>query len=263
MFLFCTILFSSEYANLFILLFVRDYMFIQQNKKFWFTLAETIIVCTVFAVMVIWIIFAINRAFVFMNNTRVAVIATNLAREGVEMVYNIRDTNRRKNSGERDKEWLQIDCTNGSCIYFGKGVALGTNTYYVLKEKSLNGDTYFYAEPILIPENENDKFYEIDWFFSDTYSGAREKTKLDFTWTYSYYSWWGMATWNLSDLLSVNWVEFYRLVRVYWVACKYGATCTINDSRPKEMRFCVKIFYEFNGWQHASELCSIMTNFME
>ena len=179
MFLFCTILFSSEYANLFILLFVRDYMFIQQNKKFWFTLAETIIVCTVFAVMVIWIIFAINRAFVFVDNTRLAVMATNLAREWVEMMYNVRDSNRRKYSWERDKYWLKaVDdiCDLGSCPYFWYSVAPGTNTYYYIKEKkSSNGDTYFEAQPIPITENENDKFYEIDWFFSDTYSGAREK----------------------------------------------------------------------------------------
>ena len=64
-----------------------------KSKKRGFTLAEVLIVCSIFAVMVIWIIFAINRAFLFMNNTRISVRASNFAREWVEMVYNIRDSN--------------------------------------------------------------------------------------------------------------------------------------------------------------------------
>ena len=40
-------------------------------------------------------------------------------------------------------------------------------------------------------------------------------------------------------------------------------TACSSDSDPKEMRFCVKVFYEFNGGHHSSELCSIMTNFMK
>ena len=43
-----------------------------------------------------------------MNNTKVLVRATNFAREGVEMVYNLRDTNRRKYSGEKDKHRLDM-----------------------------------------------------------------------------------------------------------------------------------------------------------
>jgi hypothetical protein len=37
----------------------------------------------------------------------------------------------------------------------------------------------------------------------------------------------------------------------------------MKDWTPVEMRFCVKVFYDFNWWRHSSELCSIMTNFME
>jgi hypothetical protein len=54
---------------------------------------------------------------------------------------------------------------------------------------------------------------------------------------------------------------------VYGVFCKNSSnsddtTNCSNDSDPKEMRFCVKVFYRWN-WEHSSELCSIMTNFME
>lgn len=80
----------------------------QKRKKNAFTLAETLIVASLFAVMVLWIIFWINRAFAFMNNTRVLVRATNFAREWVEMVYNLRDTNRRRCSGDRDRTRLYV-----------------------------------------------------------------------------------------------------------------------------------------------------------
>ena len=75
------------------------------------------------------------------------------------------------------------------------------------------------------------------------------------------------GTWDMETLLWGE-TDFYRLVRVYGVYCKSGdnpnqlvnsSTCK-DDSDPKEIRFCVKVFYKWN-WEHTSELCSIMTNF--
>lgn len=221
-------------------------------KKNAFTLAETIIVCTIFAIMVVWIILWINRAFLFMNNTRVLVRATNFAREWVEMVYNIRDTNRRKNSGEKDKYWMDS----------GTWDIKLTSWIYVIKEWTTWNDSYIYAEYLTW----NTDFYDdMDVFFND--ENDRSKSKISFPWTYSYYSWWVIATWNLEDLLWWSGIEFYRILRVYGVYCK-NSNDPDDESYtgvwdPKELRFCVKVFYEFNGWHHASELCSIMTNFME
>ena len=67
----------------------------------WFTLVEVILVCTVFAILVSWIIVAISKAFNFMDNTRLSVRATNFAREWVEMMYNIIAIR----SGEGEKTW--------------------------------------------------------------------------------------------------------------------------------------------------------------
>ena len=227
-------------------------------KKKAFTLAETIIVCTIFAIMVVWIILWINRAFLFMNNTKVLVRATNFAREGVEMVYNLRDTNRRKYSGEKDKHRLYP--------WTGSSINQLTWWIYVIKEwiTWASNDSYVYAEYLTW----NEFFYDdMDVFFDEDNRNTREKSKIAFPWIYSYYSGGTIATWNLEDLLWWTGIEFYRLLRVYWVYCKDSIDsnytgCT-KDSDPKEMRFCVKVFYEFNGWHHASELCSIMTNFMK
>jgi hypothetical protein len=42
---------------------------------------EVVFVCTVFAMLVSGIILAINRTYIFMNNTKVLIRATNMARE--------------------------------------------------------------------------------------------------------------------------------------------------------------------------------------
>ena len=222
-------------------------------------------VCSMFAVMVIWIIVAINRAFVFMDNTRLALRASNLARWWVEMVYNLRDSNWRKYSWERDENWLNI---------WTWDVNMGEWVYIINESKNSNWDSYVYLSWLAVSSIAD--FYDsIEWFFSDDYSWVIENAKLDFTWMYSYYSWDStssmIATWNLGDLLDVNWLEFYRVLRVYGIYCKTGdspdqlvdSSHCKKDSDPKEMRFCVKVFYRNSQWKHSSELCSVMTNFME
>ena len=231
-------------------------MYYRLKSKKAFTLAETLIVCTIFAVMVLWIILWINRAFAFMNTTRVVVRATNFAREWVEMVYNIRDTNRRKYSGEKDKH--RMDAFTGD--------AKLEAWIYVIKEWTTGGNnSYIYAESLT---GNSDYFYSVEWFFSDGNQSLRNKSKIVFTWSYSYYSGGSIATWNLEDLLWWTWIKFYRILRVFGVYKKdmtnpQGGTTNYTNADPKELRFCVKVFYTYNGWNHASELCSIMTNFME
>ena len=231
-----------------------------KSKKRGFTLAEVLIVCSIFAVMVIWIIFAINRAFLFMNNTRISVRASNFAREWVEMVYNIRDSNWRQQSWEKDKYRLNVWKREN-------GKISEENTYkswwiYIIKEeltKENNWDYYVYAEYL----TGNDDIYTLEWFFSGEDSQWRKDSMLNFSWTYSYFSWWVLYTWwKLEELLYADGLAFYRVLRVYGYYCKKdGGNCEEND--PKEMRFCVKVFYELNWWKHQNELCSIMTNFME
>jgi len=224
-----------------------------------FTLAEVIIICTIFAVMIIWLILAINRSFVFIDNTRLSVRASNLAREWVEMMYNLRDSNRRKYSWEKDKH--RIDAYSWSNV-------LSEWVYVIKEEKTSNWDPFIYLTWLSVSSADIPGFYDIGWFFSDDFSGSREESKINFIWTYSYYSGGNIETWNIDELVNVGWLDFYRIVRVYGIFCKNNVNPDVtngcpNDSDPKEMRFCVKVFYRNSQWQHAKELCSIMTNFME
>ena len=229
-------------------------------RKKAFTLAETMIVCTIFAMMVIWIILGINRAFAFMNNTKLSVEAANLAREWVEMMYTIRDTNWRKHSWDRDKYWLNL--WTWTTQSFSKWI-------YVLKEEQSGENKNFYAKWITggITDANIENIYSLEWFFNYIDDATREREtiedlKLNFDWKYKYYEFDEKTKqrksepteWNIKDDLVWNWLEFYRIVRVFGVYKKNvdntndnccDDTCSKNWT-PAEMRFCVKVFYRWN-----------------
>ena len=254
--------------------------------------------------MVVWIILGINRAFVFMNNTKLDVIATNLAREWVEMMYNIRDTNWRKYSGEKDKYWAYLWTWNdGEYDWFN-------NWLYVLHENTdVNGNNYIKPELLIhgydyvhsdwyfnYQTTADSKFEEtalpcyddVDEFFDDDKCveqfeanaasnvlknvSIRNMSKVSFTWNYSYFSWVDRMVWNVQELIDWWNIEFYRILRVYEGIHKNEETpnkqlghheYSSDDEEPKELHFCVKVFYRNAWWKHAKELCSVMTNFME
>ena len=222
-----------------------------------------------------------------MNNTKLDVIATNLAREWVEMMYNIRDTNWREFSGDKDANlfsifWLvnpsQPRPSKITRDYDGKLQLVkfidihDTNCGSSLNE--VYDDVWNFFD--LIDNNELDELYhsiQTEGCNPEAFKDIAKSftwARLDFTWTYSYFSWGQLATWEVNELFNMGDLEFYRVVRVYGVYKKnvdsFSEPCNgdcLKDNSPKEMRFCVKVFYRNPWWKHAKELCSIMTNFME
>ena len=223
-------------------------------KKRWFTLAEVIVVCSMFAVIVIWMIFGISRAFVFLNGIRLQVMATNFAREWVEMVYNMRDTNRRKNPWDRDSHRMDLDWDNKLDPWI-----------YTINQWITWEDSFVYLEY----QTGTIESYTIDNFFSAENIKIRDASKLSFTGSYSYNSGWTIVTWSMNELMEWFWTEFYRLVRVYGIQNKLDWTVSTsskdweNNWTPVELRFCVMVFYTDNRSRHSKELCSIMTNFLK
>ena len=258
--------------------------------------------------MVVWIILGINRAFVFMNNTKLDVIATNLAREWVEMMYNIRDTNWRKYSGEKDKYWAYLwtwndteyDWFNNWLYVLQENVDVNGNNY-IKPELLIHGYDYvhsgYFDYSVYTPSNfdeialpcydDVDKFFDddmcVEQFSVNTSSttsksvSIRNMSKVSFTWNYSYFSWVDRMVWNVQELIDWWNIEFYRILRVYegirknedhpkhmlWHDEYPRVYNRNNELIPKELHFCVKVFYRNPWWKHAKELCSVMTNFME
>ncbi len=89
----------------------------------------------------------LNRAVQTNINIRNRIISLNIAREGIEGVRNIRDTNWLKYSGDRRNKWLCLDTTadKNACFPSGGGGTMdsgGTGTYYLL-DYDLTDNRYY------------------------------------------------------------------------------------------------------------------------
>ena len=240
-------------------------MVVLNKKKKWFTLVEALVVCSLFATMVLWIVLGINRAYMFLDNTRLSVRASNLAREWVEIVYNIRDSNWMQSPSEKDKMRLYLGWSQDHLFW---------PWIYVFEEGTGWNDLYNYVDKLgiydsIINADDEETFYSVEGFFSGAYETAKNRAKITFNWTYDYLSWTEILTWNIEDLLWSWTIDFYRVVRVYGIYQKDNDNPDVeivSDKNkqgwiPAEMRFCVKVFYD-SLWKHnARELCSNMTNF--
>lgn len=74
-----------------------------------FTLIEVLLVIFVLSVGIITIMQAVTRTTNYISETAQRTIALNLAKEGIEAVYNIRNTNWRRRSSQRNECWLKAD----------------------------------------------------------------------------------------------------------------------------------------------------------
>jgi len=76
---------------------------------------ETVIVVTMFSSVIVLILTAVNKYVTYLSQSRLQTIALNLTREGMELLYQWRDTNREKNEGNKDQKIFCIDPFNSTC----------------------------------------------------------------------------------------------------------------------------------------------------
>ena len=81
----------------------------KKHQKKGFTMIEIIVVLLVLSTALITIISGISTTIRYVSEMRQRTIALNLAKEGIEAVYNIRNTNWRRWSANRDACWLKIN----------------------------------------------------------------------------------------------------------------------------------------------------------
>jgi Tfp pilus assembly protein PilV len=143
-----------------------------QRFKKAFTLLEVIIALSLFEFVMVGVIVAVNRAYTYVQSTKIQVMAVNLAREGVERMYTIRDTNRRKHSAEKDKYWLITDPMTGN----NKPPVMSTGVYVLNLKSTSNGQQYPSLSGI-IPTRDDDNFYNN----FDKYTGDQEIWRMQFT----------------------------------------------------------------------------------
>lgn len=233
-----------------------------KKLKSWFTLVEMLIVIIMVSIWIIWIFWIIWNSKLYLNKTKTEIVWINLAREWVELVQNIRDSNRIRRYWKKDECWIKSnplddwwdwECNddnwiNTSSFILSWIITNENQKYYALVSKSPNvlwvledwrmdnSDMNF----SVCKSNLTSSFYECPW--SDPQTDLwRYFRSIEVKWIYKKSDW---SFINCSVWSQTIWSDY-----CWWV-------------EGKEFRFCSKVQYLAQlNWQ--IEFCSILTNFLE
>jgi len=195
----------------------------------------------------------------FIQKTRERTVAINLAREWVEAMYQIRDTNRHRRAGKKEECRLKMDplsnndeeCNNDPWMKSG---------YYILTNAIASGQQYF------ILTGETTIWLDLSDGFT---TGVDDKFSLCE----------GTGNiWEACPRLEPVSKEgkYFRQIQgiglflknsteIWWenIQCDNGTSSVeCGNKSPKEYRFCSKVSYIGKG-QWDVELCSSLTNFQK
>ena len=250
-----------------------------RQRKRWFTMVEVLVVLILTSTTFMWIISAVISTTNYLTATRQKVTALNLAKEWVEVMYNIRNSNRRRRANQRDSTWLKAD-------------PLAVNA----DETPVDERIYPWKWVIKTKTGDNNKYFTLkrrsDWWdMSWENELQRSSSKLQeaiywgtyLTWAYKLHFLSG-NWYNNDDLDSFDWEEilvweYRRYIAVDWLYSKLGGNnvkihcpnstttdianwipITCWDDTAKELRFCsVVVYTRPKFW--TVEICAIMTNF--
>jgi len=226
-------------------------------KKSGFTIREILIIIVVISVGLLSVVVVLTNGMNYVQRTRQKVIALNLAREGMEAVYHIRDTNRTRWAGVKDGCRLKtnplVDEWGVRCNIDDQRFASGS---YVLQRLMTWGQEYFaltgpwtwlYIWDGITSDDEVFTLCQQSWFrysciwTSPTTSEGKYFREIEWLWLYlkdASMTWWQymVCTWSL------------------------GPDPACGSARAKEFRFCSKVSYIGDGtWE--VKLCWVLTNF--
>lgn len=222
-----------------------------------FTLIEMLVVIVIIWVWLIWVISVLTYSYKFLFNISNRVTAVNLAREGMEWVFSVRNTNWIRWWGKKDRCWLKvnplIDENNDWCendTWFG-------SWSYILWITG-SEEKYFYLSwqnPSLSKWN---KILSTDWKYllckKDSLIQACPSNP-------------GKPNNYFASALyfrQVRWGYLLDKKSNTFMNCSKGDDSSngksCGDGRFLEKNFCVDVVY-FDGTKSKITLCSILTNF--
>lgn len=234
-------------------------MHIKRYKAFW--LLEILFIIIIMSIWLFSILQVVETIITNTSSIREKMIATSLAKEGIESVYQIRNFNLMLNQDDENRNacWLAIDpldCVNNT----GSSPWIQSDSIYILNNKVVNDVKYFY-----LTGNQ----WSITWIDLNDGIEANEKEFalcLNSNWwdaCDSWYSWFRNKYWT-----------FFRIIKGVWLYdksdiegwakienCDNASNNTIcSNWLPKEFRFCSTVYY---AWLTVgkSEFCGIITNF--
>jgi prepilin-type N-terminal cleavage/methylation domain-containing protein len=239
-----------------------------------FTLIELVMGMVVIGVGLSAIMMLLNYATKIANTTKAQIVATNLAREWLEIIQNKRDTNWRIYSSKRDLCWLvnKTNPTSTTCESIDwmtpEGINGGTaNKFGVLSGNVLltwNSIIFPISSPLSVKENTG---VEINATIAN-YRMCFANNTRDYCNNFS----------PVSTARITKYGQFWRMITIQGLYDKTTATAwgtaltctngsdptpaTCGTSAPKELRVCSRVDYTFDGTRSV-ELCTVLTNFLK
>lgn len=206
-----------------------------------FTLLEIVLSLVFLSIVTVSVIALMSRATKDVNKIRQEIIAINLAREGIESVYNRRDTNWTKRSYDTDQYRLCVDDSCSEWFHTGYRYTLSYSWW------SINFTWLYYEWPLrknndfLLKNNE-------DFLFTGNTRWWTYYRAIQPIWLY------------LKDTTTTGWIAISCEKRDSY----YGFTIPCWNSAAKEFRFCSRVEYD-GVWagQGNVELCGWITNYKE
>jgi hypothetical protein len=211
------------------------------------------------AIWLITVLVAVRDSGTFIQKIRKKIIAVNLAREGMEQMINIRNTNRQRYAWEKGVTRLKVNPgvnENTSSLTDDRWFLTGN---YIILTNTYDGQQFFYASGIN-PASGNLQFDITKWtnytgnlLYSLCESGGawkacpgqKPKSKEGFFFRRIV----GKGLYKKD--VATPWGIFLN--------CPNGAG-SCGDESAKEYRFCSIVEYDGPG---KVELCSVLTNFKE
>lgn len=208
-------------------------------KKKGFTLVELLIVIFVISTGLILIIKGVSESHRYLSETAQRTVALNLAKEGIEAVYNLRNSNWRRRPDKKNECWItnipldQNDENDPNCETTGSRLQAGWT--YMLSGYTLSGAWWLIQQdaPLLsgiFKVNIDSPYLNLGSYYR----------------VISINSLWDKENWN-----TLNWCKNGN-ISIWWKKC--------GGTTPKELRFCSKVLYT-KPYSWEVHVCAIMTNF--
>ncbi len=224
-------------------------------KKLGVTLLELLIALSILWFGLMSIINMLNGGLDNVDRMRQEVIAINLAREWVEWVYNVRNTNRIKRAWVKDKCRLKVDPFSSNQNCWDDERMQKKN--YIIDNKTKAWQQYYFLS-----------WLSVTWLDISTYDAWIDD---QYSLCYS----WQVRTPCPGKMESRSEGRFFRSIEWKWLFLKDVKTdwwdfftCTkwndswCSDKRAKEFRFCSKVQY-LKKYLWTIEFCATLNNFQD
>lgn len=229
-----------------------------------FTIREILVIIVIVSVGLLSVVVVLTNGMKYVQKTRQKVIALNLAREWMEAVYQIRDTNRTRRAWVKDKCWLKINplvddyepfiWATPSCI---NDIRFASGSY-VLQRLSTGGQEYFALTGPWSALDISSLVTTDPTKFSLCQQSGYRNSCMWRTWTTSEWRYYREIVWlwlYLKDVPASTWND---IVCSWWTVFWWNPDC--GTSSAKEFRFCSRVVYIGDGTGEV-QLCGVITNF--